>query len=183
MVPFDHQLSYWKDKLYGKLPLLELPTDRPRPPVQSYHGAAQRFHLPASLTQDLKSLSQSQGVTLQATLMAAFLTLLWRYTRQEDILIGAPHPNRDRPEFRELVGPLMNMLVLRNRISSDLNFRQLINQVHQTTLDALSNQDFPFERLLDELEVERSLSHNPLFQVMFEFKSVSSRPLISPAFR
>ena len=102
---FDHQLSYWKDKLSGKLPLLELPTDRPRPPVQSYHGAAHRFHLPASLTQDLKSLSQSQGVTLQATLMAAFLTLLWRYTRQEDILIGTPHPNRDRAEFREVVGP------------------------------------------------------------------------------
>src|SRR5205085_3180491 len=161
----DRQLSYWKERLTGAPPVLELPTDRPRPKVQNFRGATLAVELPPEITEELKALSRGEGVTLYMTLLAAFQTLLHRYTGQDDITVGSPIAGRNRSELEPLIGFFANTLVLRTDLSGDPSFRELLRRVRGMALGAYAHQDVPFERLVEELRPERSLSHTPLFQV------------------
>ena len=163
----ENHLSYWKKQLADAPPLLELPTDRPRPAVQSFQGSIIPFALSAELTRQLQQLSQEMGTTLFMTLLSAFQVLLYRYSGQEDIVVGSPIANRNHSEIENLIGFFVNTLALRSHLDSEMSFEQLLKQVRQTTLDAYTHQDVPFEKLVDELQPERSLSYSPLFQVMF----------------
>ncbi len=163
------QINYWKNQLAAANTVLELPTDRPRPPVQTYRGAVQSLMLPQTLSASLKELSRQQGVTLFMTLLAAFGTILHRYTGQEDILIGSPIAGRNQIETEGLIGFFVNTLAIRTNLSGNPSFRQLLTQVREVTLEAYFHQDLPFEKLVEELQPERDLSHSPLFQVMFAF--------------
>ena len=173
----EAQLTYWKQQLGGNLPVLELPTDRPRPPLQSFRGACQSFVLPQRLTEALKALSRQEGVTLFMTLLAAFKTLLYRYTGQEDLLIGTPIAGRTRVETEALIGFFVNTLVLRTNMGGNPRFRELLGKVREVALDAYDHQDLPFEKLVDELLLERSPSHAPLVQVMFALQN-APRPAL-----
>jgi amino acid adenylation domain-containing protein len=161
------QLSYWKERLSDAPAALDLPIDRPRPSVRTYHGRKQATILPASLYEAIRRLGQQQGSTLFMTLLAAFNVLLYRYTRQEDILIGTPIAGRTRVEIEPLIGFFVNTLVLRTDLSGNPTFRDLLRRVRKIALEAYTHQDLPFEKLVEELQPERSLSHSPLFQVMF----------------
>ncbi len=167
------QLAYWKERLGGELPALALPTDRPRPPIQTYNGAAWEFTLPPALTAALNYLSQQQGVTLFMTLLAAFKTWLHRYTHQTDIIIGSPIANRNRREIEGLIGFFVNTLALRTDLSGNPSFLALLEQVREVTLGAYMHQDLPFEKLVEELQPERDLSRSPLFQVMFVLQNMA----------
>jgi len=160
-------LAYWKQQLEGAPPLLELPTDRPRPSVQTYRGAKHSFLLSKALTEALNSLSRKENVTLFMTLLAAFKTLLYRYTGQADIVVGAPIANRNRAELEELIGFFVNTLVLRTDLSDTPTFRELLARIREVTLEAYAHQDLPLEQLMEELQPQRDLSYNPLFQVSF----------------
>jgi len=174
------QLNYWKQQLNGSLPILELPTDKPRPAIQSSNGATQQFQLSKSLAEKLNNLSKQEGVTLFMTLLAAFKVLLYRYTQQEDMIVGTPIANRNRTEIEGLIGFFVNTLVLRTSLSNHPTFRELLQQVREVTLGAYAHQDLPFERLVEELQPERNLSHNPLFQVMFILQNASTEVLHLP---
>ncbi|WP_375498297.1 amino acid adenylation domain-containing protein [uncultured Nostoc sp.] len=163
----ESQLDYWKQQLSGNIPILELPSDRPRPPVQTYSGEICRQMLPQTLTDALKALSQQSGVTLFMTLLAAFKVLLHRYTGQEDILVGSPIAGRNQVETEGLMGLFVNTLVMRTDLSGNPTFREILDQVRQVALGAYDHQDLPFEKLVEELKPERDRSHSPLFQVMF----------------
>ncbi|TCP57969.1 amino acid adenylation domain-containing protein [Tumebacillus sp. BK434] len=163
----DEQLSYWKQVFAGDLPLLELPTDRPRPPVQTYRGAVRPFTLSAGLTGKLLSFSQGEGSTLFMTLFAAFNTLLHRYSSQEDLIVGTPIANRRQAEVEALIGFFVNTLALRTDLTGNPTFRELLQRVKSSALGAYAHQDLPFEMLVDELKLERDMSRTPLFQVMF----------------
>jgi amino acid adenylation domain-containing protein len=167
------QLSYWKKQLGGMLPVLQLPTDYPRARVQGFRGENQTFSLSEELSKKLKILSQRENTTLFTTLLAAFKVLLYRYTGQEDIIIGSPIANRHRPEIERLIGFFVNTLVLRSYISGNLTFKSLLQQVRETTLAAYDYQDVPFEKLVEELQPERDLSYSPLFQVKFRLENSS----------
>ncbi len=160
-------LNYWQQQLASAPPLLELPTDRPRPPVQTFTGSTERFHLDQNLTQKLQVLSQKFGVSIFMTLLAAFVTLLGRYSGQEDIVVGSPIANRNRRETELLIGFFVNTLVLRTSLQGNPTFQQLLNRIKQVSLDAYAHQDLPFEQLVEALQPQRNLSHNPLFQAMF----------------
>jgi amino acid adenylation domain-containing protein len=163
----ETQLNYWKQQLAGNLPILELPTDRPRPKIKTYQGAKQYFQLSPELSLALKTLSQKQDCTLFMTLLAAFKALLYRYTGLEDIIVGSPIANRNRAEIESLIGFFVNTLVLRTDLSDHPTFAELLNRVRETTLSAYAHQDLPFDLLVEELQPQRNLSHTPLFQVMF----------------
>lgn len=175
----NSQLDYWREQL-RELPVLDLPCDRPRPTTPSYAGATQTLHLSPQVTRTLAQLSQQQGVSLFMTLLAAFQTLLYRYTGQEDIAIGSPIANRHRSELEGLIGFFVNSLVMRTKLSGQASFLEVLAQVRQMTLDAYAHQDLPFERLVEELEPERQLSRNPLFQVAFALQNAPIQPLILP---
>jgi len=162
----EEQLSYWKSQC-DQLPLLELPSDRPRPPVQSYQGANHWFDLPDGLIQALKTLSQREGATLFMALLAAFQILLHRYSGQDDIVVGSPIANRNRAEIEGLIGFFVNTLVMRTDLSGNPTFRQLLARVGEVTLGSYAHQDLPFEKLVEEIQPERDSGHNPLFQVAF----------------
>ncbi|HYW21093.1 MAG TPA: amino acid adenylation domain-containing protein [Nodularia sp. (in: cyanobacteria)] len=164
------QLTYWQQQLNG-ISMLHLPTDKPRSAIQSYEGATQFFELPKKLTDALEKLSQQEGVTFFMTLLAAFKTLLFRYTHQEDIAVGSPIANRNRSEIEGLIGFFINSLVLRSNLSGNPTFRELLDRVREVTLGAYNHQDLPFDKLVEELHPERNLSHNPLFQVVFSFQN------------
>ncbi|HVF55927.1 MAG TPA: amino acid adenylation domain-containing protein, partial [Pyrinomonadaceae bacterium] len=172
-----NQLSYWKRQLDGASHVLELPTDRPRPPVQTYRGAHEKFELSESLTERLKSLSRREGVTLYMTLLAAFQTLLARYTAQEDILVGADIANRQRGETEELIGFFVNLLALRGDLSGDPTFTELLGRTREACLAAYAHQELPFEKLVEELDVKRDLSRAPLFQVLFVLQNAPMPPV------
>ncbi|NJO96370.1 MAG: amino acid adenylation domain-containing protein [Pleurocapsa sp. CRU_1_2] len=176
----EQQLTYWKQKLADAPTVLELFTDRPRPAVQTFRGSTQFFELSPSLTQKLKQLSQKQGVTLFMTLLAAFQTLLYRYTNQKDICIGSPIANRNCHQIEPLIGFFVNTLVLRTDLSGNPSFQQLLDRVRQVALDAYAHQDLPFEVLVEQLQPERSLSYTPLFQVMFSLENAPSEPFALP---
>jgi len=164
---FKSQLDYWKQQLGGKLPMMELPTDRPRPPVQSEQGANRTLILPQKLSEALKDLSRQEGATLAMTLMAGFKTLLYRYTGQEDIIVGSPVAARNRAELERLIGFLISTVVIRSDLSGNPSFRELLCRVRQVALEAYAHQDVPFEKLVEALQPERDLSRTPIFQVWF----------------
>ncbi len=163
----QNQLSYWQQQLEYAPTFLPLPTDRPRGAVQIFNGAYQNFTLSVELTNRLTSLSQSQGVTLFMTLLAAFKILLYRYTGVADILIGSPIANRHHSGIEELIGFFVNTLVLRTDLSGEPNFNELLLRIRSMALSAYAHQDLPFEMLVEALQLERDLSYTPLFQVMF----------------
>ncbi|HEY0735253.1 MAG TPA: amino acid adenylation domain-containing protein, partial [Herpetosiphonaceae bacterium] len=163
----NQQLSFWKQQLGGGLPLLELPTDHPRPAVQSFKGGRHTIALPKDLAQALHSLSRREGVTLYMTLLAAFQTLLHHYTRQHDLVIGTPTAGRSQPETENLIGFFINTLVLRTDLSGNPTFKELLKRVRKVALDAYAHQDIPFEQLVDEIQPQRDLSRSALFQVLF----------------
>jgi aspartate racemase len=163
----EEQLSYWKRQLAPPLPVLELPTDRPRRPIQTNHGASEHFTLTKDLSEAVRALSQQRGTTTFMTLLATFQTLLRRYTGLSDILVGTPIAGRSRPETESLIGFFVNTLVMRSDLSGDPTFTELLARVREVALDAHAHQDVPFEMLIEELQPVRVLSHPPLFQVMF----------------
>ncbi|MDZ7269873.1 MAG: amino acid adenylation domain-containing protein [candidate division KSB1 bacterium] len=166
----ERQLAYWKQQLAGCPPLLELPTDRPRPAVHSFRGAQLNFMLPADLTGRVKELSRQMGTTLFMTLLAAFQVLLARYSNQKDICVGTPIANRNRAELEGLIGFFANTIVLRTQLADNPSVRELLRRVRETALAAYAHQDVPFEMLVEALAPERDLSHTPLFQTMFVFQ-------------
>lgn len=167
----EQHLAYWKHKL-DDLPALELPTDRPRPAIQSFRGARESFRIPTKLTGEIKDLCQSEGVTLFMMLLAAFKALLYHYTGQVDLVIGTYIAGRNRAEIEPLIGFFINTLVLRTDLSGNPTFRILLQRVRETTVDAYAHLDLPFPKLVEELQPERDLSRNPLFQVVFQLANV-----------
>ncbi|MCZ8116908.1 MAG: amino acid adenylation domain-containing protein [Microcystis sp. LE18-22.4A] len=176
----ENQLNYWKKQLTGAPPLLELPTDKPRPATANFRGHSISFQINSELTEKLKLLSQKSGATLFMTLLAALNTLLFRYSGQDDILIGTPTANRNRQEIEPLIGFFVNTLVLRNSLEGNPTFSGLLQQARNVVLEAYANQDVPFEQVVDGLEIERSLSYNPLFQVMFALQNAPLNALELP---
>lgn len=176
----SNQLAYWKKQLQGAPPILDLPTDRPRLAVSSHHGAGEAILLSKSVTEALKTLSQREGVTLFMTLLAAFQLLLYRYTGQNDLVIGTPIANRTRIEIEGVIGFFLNTLALRLRLSSQLTFQELLGRVREVTLEAYAHHDLPFEKLVEELQPERDLSHTPLFQVWFVLQNAPAHALQLP---
>jgi amino acid adenylation domain-containing protein len=170
----EAQLSYWKEQLKDTPAVLELPTDRPRPAVQSFRGALHYFVLPRPLSEELKALSRREDATLFMTLLAAFKTLLYRYTGQTDLVVGTPIANRTRAELEELIGFFVNTLALYTDLGGNPSFRELLGRVRAMTLEAYTHQDLPFERLVNELQPQRNLSYHPLFQVMFVLQNTLS---------
>ncbi|KAF3889903.1 MULTISPECIES: non-ribosomal peptide synthetase [Nostocales] len=177
--PLQTQLEYWRQQLKG-VSMLHLPTDRPRETVQSYKGETQFLEISQQLADELQILSQQAGVTLFMTLLAAFQMLLYRYTYQEDIVVGSPIANRNRSEVEGLIGFFVNSLVLRTDLSGNPTFRELLARVREVTLGAYSHQDLPFEKLVEELHPDRNLSHHPLFQVVFGFENAPMSALELP---
>jgi len=171
------QLEYWKQQLSESLPLLELPTDRSRPLEQSFRGGRQPFHAPADLTEKLLELSQGEGATLYMTLLAALATLLFRYSSQEEINIGTPVSQRNVIETESLIGPFLNVLVLGIKLQNNPTFQDLLSQVRQTVLEALVHQEVPYPKVLETIQPERQLSHNPLFQVILDWVNLPTSKL------
>ncbi len=167
----EKQLAYWREKLAGAPPLLELPTDRPRPAIQTANGATHNFVIPKDLADELNRLSKQENVTLFMTLLAGFKLLLARYAGMEDISVGSAIANRTRGETERLIGFFVNTLVLRTDLSGNPAFVDLLARVRETALGAYAHQDIPFEMLVDELQPERNLSHTPLFQVGFALQN------------
>ena len=165
----ESRLSYWKKQLAGAEFILELPTDRPRPPVQTYNGKRQYLEPPEQLWHGLRTLCREEKATLYMTLLAAFYTLLHRYTGRDDLIVGSPYANRSIFETEGLIGYLLNLLVLRADLSGDPTFRELLRRVRQVTLGAYDNNDLPLASLLQELQPPRDPSRNPLFQVSYVF--------------
>ncbi|MBD2298129.1 non-ribosomal peptide synthetase [Nostoc sp. FACHB-190] len=163
----ENLLTYWKQKLSGKLPVLQLPTDYPRPPIQTFSGKRKSFFLSQDLTEALKTLSRDHDVTLFMTLLAGFNLLLYRYSGQDDILVGSPIANRNQDDLERLIGFFVNTLVLRTDFSGNPSFPELLRRIREITLEAYAHQDIPFEFLVQELQPQRNLSYTPLFQVMF----------------
>jgi amino acid adenylation domain-containing protein len=176
----DTQLSYWKQQLRGAPPLLDLLPDHPRPVVQTFRGAHESLLLPEGVGAGLKALSREAGATLFMTVLAAFKVLLQRYTGQDDIVIGTPIANRNRREIEGLIGFFVNTIVLRTDLGGDPSFRELLGRVREVCLGAYAHQDLPFEKLVEEVHVERDLSRNPLFQVMFVLQNGSPRAVELP---
>jgi amino acid adenylation domain-containing protein len=178
----DAHLAYWRDALAGA-PVLELPTDRPRPATQTFRGAAFSRVYPAALLHSLRELGHVEDATLFMTLLAGFELLLARYSGQDDVVVGVPVANRQRVELESVVGFFVNTLALRARIGQDLTVRELLRQVRQTAIDAYAHQDLPFERLVETLAPRRDLSRNPVFQVMFQLfaaQGTGAPPAVRP---
>jgi acyl carrier protein len=167
----EQQLSYWKGQLGGVTNVLELPTDRPRPSTQTFSGAHHEFSLTPELSEKLRKLSRDEDVTLFMTLLTAWQTLLHRYTNQEQITVGTPIANRKCSETEMLIGFFVNTLVIKNDLSGDPSFRELLRRVREVCLGAYAHQDVPFEKLVEVLQPERSLSHTPLVQIWFAFQN------------
>lgn len=163
-------LTFWQEQLKGKLPILQLPTDRPRPAMQSFRGALEPFTLPARLSEDIRELARKEGVTLFMVLLAAFDTLLYRYSGQEDILVGSVTAGRKLQGTEKLMGFFLNTVALRTDISGDPTFRQLVARVRQVTINAMAHDDVPLGELVKRMQPGRDLSRNPLFQVLLSFE-------------
>ena len=176
----EGQLRYWKEQLGGLRPVLELPTDRPRPESQDFSGAALSFRLTPEFSSALRAFCRREGATVYMTLLAAFQTLLQRMTGQDDLAVGAPIAGRNRAETEGVIGFFVNTLVLRARFAGDPTFRELLAQVKETTLGAYAQQDLPFERLVEELQPERDRGRNPLVQVVFALQNVPATSFDAP---
>ncbi len=164
----ERQIAYWRDQLKDTSPL-DLPTDHPRPLKQSFRSGSQSFEISRDLVNQLKNIGHHENATLFMVTLAAFNILLSRYTGQDDILIGTPVANRNRRELEDLIGYLVNNVILRTNLSSHPSFNELLKRVRRITLEALMNQELSLERLMKEIRVERDLSRNPLFQVLFVY--------------
>ncbi|HZF08613.1 MAG TPA: amino acid adenylation domain-containing protein [Thermoanaerobaculia bacterium] len=175
----DH-LRYWRECLGNLPPVLELPTDRPRPAVQTHRGARRGVRLEPDLVARLRARGREEGATLFMVLVAAFQSLLLRYTGEDDVLVGTPVANRNRAELEGLMGPFVNTLVLRTDLSGDPDFRTLLARMRQVCLGATRHEELPFERLVEELGVERSLGHSPLFSVMLALQNAPPGKLALP---
>ena len=162
----EEEVGYWKEQLRGAGAALELPTDRPRPAVQTFEGDTEELLLSKKLARDLKELSRREESTLFMTLLAGFATLLHRYTWQEDIVIGTSIAGRNRRETERLIGFFVNTLALRTDLSGTLTFRDVMRRVRAVTLEAYAHQDLPFEKVVEEVQPSRDLSRPPIFQVM-----------------
>ena len=173
------QLGYWKEKLAGA-ERLELPIDRPRPAAPSYASARQPFRIEPEVIQKLRDLGQQEEATLFMTLLAAFQVMLGRYSGQDDVVVGTPIANRTRTELEGLIGFFVNTLVMRTDLSGDSTFRQLLQRVRQTCLEAYAHQDLPFEKLVEELSPQRDLGVQPLFQVMFVLQNAPQAAEAAP---
>jgi pristinamycin I synthase 3 and 4 len=176
----DAQLAYWRARLEGAPAVLDLPTDRARPAVQSRRGAVRTFDVDPELTARLRALARGADATLFMVLLAAFDGLMGRLAGRDDVVVGSPVAGRVRAETEALVGFFVNTLVLRTDLGGDPTFRQLVRRVRETTLEAYAHQDLPFERLVEELHPERTLSHDPLFQVAFALQNVDMAPVDLP---
>ena len=175
--------AYWRQQLGSVPPGLELPTDRPRPPVQTWRGAHYRFSLSQQLSRALLTLSRHEGATLFMALLSAWQVLLFRYSGQDDLLIGTPIANRVHPELETLIGCFVNTLILRGDLAGDPSFLHLLKRTRERTLDAYVHQDLPFEQVVEALHPQRDLSHTPLFQVMFVLQNVPSQASELPGLR
>src|SRR6185295_6330746 len=171
------QLNYWRKQLDQAPPSLDLPADHPRSAAEKAGGATESFTIPQPVHSGLKILSQQESSTLFMTLAAAFNVLLYRYTDRDDIVVGTPIANRNRPEVEWLIGLFVNTLALRTDLSGDPTFRELLGRVRDTAIKAYAHQDMPFEKLVQELHPERDLTRTPLFQVMFALQNVPLAPL------
>jgi amino acid adenylation domain-containing protein len=174
------QLSYWKQQLSGFPTELRLPTDRSRPPSQSFRGSSIRFTVNAETTARLNQLCRRLDATMFMVLLAAFDLLLYRYSEKEDIIVGSPVANRNHDELEPLIGFFVNTLALRTDLSGNPSFEELVGRVRKICLEAFANQDYPFEKVVDELQPERDLSRNPLFQVMFALQNAPEEKLEIP---
>jgi amino acid adenylation domain-containing protein len=170
-VNLEKQLSYWRKQLAGVPASLDLPVDHPRPAVQTFNGAKLPIAFSKDLTEKLNMFSRQNGATLFMTLLAGFQALLSRYSLQDDIAVGIPIANRNRAELEEMIGFFANTLLIRAKLSDETNFKELVAQVRETSLDAYAHQDVPFEKLVEELRPDRNLSQNPLFQVLFSLQN------------
>jgi amino acid adenylation domain-containing protein len=173
----ERKMEYWRRQLSGTSGVLEIPADRARPAVASHRGAVEWFEIEAGVAEGLRRVSRDEGVTLFMLLLAAWQALLFRYSGNSDVPVGIPIANRNRKETEGLIGFFVNTLVIRSRISGELQFTELLKQVRETALEAYAHQDVPFEKLVEELQPERSLSHHPLFQVMFLLQNAPVGPL------
>src|SRR5690349_8777413 len=176
----NEQFAYWRQHLGGSLPILELPTDRPRPALQTYNGSSLSFPLSPDLSQSIKSLCKTEGVTLFMVLLAAFKVFLYRYTGQEDLIVGSPIANRHRHELESLIGFFVNMLAMRTNLSGNPSFRELLKLVRETALGAYAHQDLPFEYLVEQLQPNRDLSHSPLVQVVLVLQNTPEHKVKLP---
>jgi amino acid adenylation domain-containing protein len=176
----ETQIAYWKEQLAGAPASIDLPTDHPRPAVQTFRGAHESLVLPKHLQEGFKALSRQTGTTQFMTFLAAFQVLLYRYTSQDDLIVGTPVANRNRLETEGLIGFFVNALVLRTDLSGNPSFREFLRRVREVCLGAYGHQDLPFDRLVEELQVPRELSRNPLFQVMFVLTNTSLRTIELP---
>ena len=176
----ESHLTYWRERLGGRVPLLELPTDRPRPAIRTFQGATVTHDLPRALADAVAELGRRQDVTLFMTLLAAFKILLFRYTEQPDIVIGSPVADRTRVETEPLIGCFVNTLVLRTDLAGRPSVRALLTRIRETTLGAYAHQELPFEKLVEALRPERDLGHAPLFQIMFGLQNVPTPVLELP---
>lgn len=176
------QLDYWRQKL-ADAPVIELPADRPRPPIRTFRGASESLLLSESLSESIRLLSRRERVTLFMVLLAAFKVLLNRYTGQDDVVVGSPIAGRNRVETKDVIGFFLNTLVLRTDLSGNLTFRELLERVRETTVEAYTNQDVPFEKLLEELNPERDLSRTPLFQVFFNMLNLPTQDVQLPGLK
>src|SRR5215218_251271 len=168
------EAQWWKDQLAGAPALLELPTDRPRPAARSDRGETFGFELPEDVGARVEALARREGASAFMVLLAAFQAVLSRWSGQDDVLVGTPIANRPTPEVEGLIGYFANTLVLRGDLSGDPSFRALLARVRETTLGAYDHQELPFEKLVEELNPERSLSHTPLFQVAFVLQNLGA---------
>ena len=166
------EIEFWKRKLAGAQPLLELPLDRARPATATYNGATEQLDVPVATLTKLKALAQTESSTLFMVAMAAFQSLLWRYTNQESILIGTPIAGRNDVDLENMIGLFVNTLIFRGDFSGNLTFREVIRQVRSFALEAYAHQEVPFEKLVEELVPQRSLDTHPLFQVLFTFQNI-----------
>jgi amino acid adenylation domain-containing protein len=165
----DAHLTYWKEKLGGELASLDLPTDRPRPAIQTHRGARESLIVDQGVVEALRELSRRQGASLFMVFLAAFKALLVRTTGQEDILVGTPIAGRNRTETEGVIGCFINTIVMRNDLSGNPTFKELLGRVRKTALEAYAHQEMPFEKIVEELAPKRNLSHTPLFQVFFNY--------------
>lgn len=176
----DRRLAYWQHQLAGVDPVLALPTDRNRPVVPTAHGAIQKRVFSDALRDRLKAVGRESNATLFMTLLAAFQTLLFRYTSREDIVIGSPTAGRPEVEFESLIGFFVNTLAIRTNLSGNPTFRELLGRVREVTLEAYDHQEVPFEKIIEALQIQRSLSYSPLFQVMFILQNAPKQHLKLP---
>jgi natural product biosynthesis luciferase-like monooxygenase protein len=173
----ERRWAYWQQQLGGRLPVLNLPTDRPRPRVQTFEGASHYFKVSEELIPQLKYLSQANSATIYMTLLATFQTLLHRLSNQEEILVGSPVTGRNSAEVANLIGYFINPVVLRADFSGNLRFDELLRRVRQTVLGAFAHQDYPFALLVERLQPARDLSRSPVFQAMFMFQQSHLREM------